>query len=94
MIDFCQAIINNHQWRSVKKNFLGDFPLQFLFFLSIQNSSYNNTRDILLDQIAQYDLDGDVKQLTKDDIQHIAISLLNQVENLLLEDFFIPSASV
>ncbi|CAF0995483.1 unnamed protein product [Rotaria sordida] len=41
-------------------------------------SWYNISRDILIQQIIQYDLDPKVHQLTKNDIQEVAISLLNK----------------
>ncbi|CAF4823001.1 unnamed protein product, partial [Rotaria sp. Silwood1] len=42
-----------------------------------QISWYNISRDILIQEIAQYDLDPKVRQLTKKNIEDIAISLLN-----------------
>jgi len=45
----------------------------------IKESWYNITLDILEKQIEQYELDEEVRQLAKDDIEDIAVSLLDKV---------------
>ncbi len=45
----------------------------------IKESWYNITCDILAKQIEQYELDGKVRQLSKDNIKQIAVSLLDKV---------------
>jgi hypothetical protein len=54
-------------------------------------SWYNISRDILIREIDNYDLNKKVHQLTKNDIELVAISLLNQVKyryNFLLVSHF------
>ncbi len=62
-------------------------------FFHIKESWYNSSRDILAKQIQQYELDKDVRQLTKENIEQIAVSLLDQVnifiEYLILQFFLL-----
>jgi hypothetical protein len=56
-------------------------------------SWYNISRDILIREIDNYDLNKKVHQLTKNDIELVAISLLNRVKYhydfLLVSHFYL-----
>jgi hypothetical protein len=53
--------------------------MKCILFFDIKESWYNISRDILTKQIEQYELDEEVQQLTKENIEQIAMSLLDQV---------------
>jgi hypothetical protein len=52
-------------------------------FFDIKESWYNISRDILTKQIEKYELDNEVRQLTKENIELIAVSLLDQVNHFI-----------
>lgn len=45
---------------------------------------YNISRDILIQQIDKYNIDKNVRQLTKNDIEQVSISLLDKVNRIMI----------
>jgi len=45
---------------------------------------YNISRDILIQQIDKYNIDKNVRQLTKNDIEQVSISLLDKVKRIMI----------
>jgi hypothetical protein len=54
-----------------------------MFHFDIKESWYNISRDILSQQIKQYDLDNEVQQLDRNDVEAIAVTLLDSVNIIL-----------
>jgi hypothetical protein len=58
-----------------------DYCQAILQLHQLNNESlYNISRDILIKQIDKYNLDKNVHQLTKNNIEQVSISLLNKVK--------------
>jgi len=53
--------------------------MKCILFFDTKEPWYYISRDILAKQIEQYELDEEVQQLTKENIEQIAMSLLDQV---------------
>ena len=44
-----------------------------------ENTWYNTSRDILKQQIQRYSIENGVRQLSKDDVEHVAMLILDKV---------------
>ena len=77
MVDYCQVI---SQLRQITQDRVSEFiqgTSRHARF--VQSLWYNISRDILSQQLNEYNLDGSPRQITKDDVEQMSISLLNRV---------------